>query len=212
MPPDDLEVIEGETVKKQLKPHELDALVDLWVEETFEPIDAYVDQTKIAVGHALYDHIQLQAKTRYKTGLREHLQEIIEKGDMVIARREGRVIGMVRVMKLDRVGANKFVNGDVYEIGKGLIIPEERGKGVYSKIRQQVVAHLRAKYGDVPILAGTKTEATKKVNRKDRWQEIGFEEYMRIHGAPDDYIESQRDWIKEKGWTAFLYIPNKKET
>ena len=202
MPLDDLEIIGGNDVLNQLKPRDLDVLVDLWVEETFEPVDLPVSQTRASVGEVLDDHekFQIALKARSKADLRQHLEDVLAQGNMVIAKKDGRVIGMVRVMKLDR-------DGDIFEIGKGLVVPEERGKGVYAKVREHAIAQLRAKYGDVSILAGTKTEATKRLNRNDGWQEIGFAEYLRIHGAPDDYIESQKDDIKNKGWTAFLYVP-----
>lgn len=237
MPSEDVEIIGGDETKKCLQPGELERLVGLWMDETYHPVNVPISRTRITiegilnglpmgekltsvvsgVRERLRDHFPQFSRTRkfqyaqreqFRQGLTKHLQEAIDRGDMVIARKNGKAVGMVRVYKLDKVTPNKFVNGDIYEIGKALVIPEERGKGVYRKLRKQAIAHLREKYGDVPILAGTKTESVKKLNREDGWTEIGFENYLRIYGDTDNYIDSRKEDIQRKGWTAFLSIPN----
>lgn len=212
MPLGNLEILTGEEVKKQLKPADLDQFVALWADETFKPVQTPLLETKEAVENALKERVLKQEKDKneFKRYLKGHFEEVMDKGDMIIAKVNGRVVGMVRVMKFDNPRNTTLVDGEIFEIGKAMIIPEERGKGIYGKIREQALAHVRAKYGDMPILAGTKTEATKKLNRKAGWAEIGFAEYLRIHGAPEEHIESHKtEWEKE-GWTAFLYIPSKK--
>lgn len=235
-----LEIITGDEVKECVGSEDLDHLVDLWMQETYEPNLLPVSKIRrkieyvlngipmgsrlLAVMLGIREHlrdrfpqfsktrkIQAGQKEMYRKGLTEHLRQAIERGDMVIAKKGDKIVGMVRVYKLDHVAPNDFAEGNVFEIGKALIIPEERRKGIYRKIREQMIAHVRKKYGDVPILAGTKSESIKKLNRADGWIEIGFEEYMRIYGNPYDYIESAKDDIKQDGWTAFLYIPDKEK-
>lgn len=238
MPLEDVEIIRGDETKERLQPGELYRLVTLWMVETYHPVDRPYFENKgliegvlnglpmgekltsivSGVRERLSDRFPQFSKTRkfqaeqreqFRQGLTEHLQEAIDRGDMVIARKNDKAIGMVRVCKLEKVAPNQFVDGDIYEIGKALVVPGERGKGVYRELRKQAIAHVREKYGDVPILAGTKTEGVKKLNREDGWTEIGFDNYLRIYGAPDDYIDSQKEDIQRKGWTAFLYIPKK---
>lgn len=237
MPLEDVEIIGGDETKERLQSGELDRLVGLWMDETYQPIDAPISRMRdlvesvlnglpmgekitsavSGVRERLHDRLpqfsqtrkfQAEQREQFRQGLTKHLQEAIDRGDMVIARKNDKAIGMVRVYKLDKVALNRFVDGDIYEIGKALVVPEERGRGVYRELRKQAITRLRAKYGDVPILAGTKTGGVKKLNREDGWTEIGFENYLRIHGAPDDYIDSQKEDIEREGWTAFLYIPN----
>ncbi len=237
---EDIEIIGGDETKDRLRRDELDQLVKLWMTETYQPVYVPISRIRdlaegvlngLPMGKKLTSVVsgvherlrdlfpqfsttrKLQSEQREDSRkmLTEHLQESIDRGDMVIARKNNKAIGMVRVYKLDKVAPNQFVNGDTYEIGKALVIPQERGKGVYRELRKQAIAHVREKYGDVPILAGTKTAATKKLNRKDGWTEIGFDNYLRIYGAPDDYIDSQKEDIQLKGWTAFLYIPNREQ-
>lgn len=238
MPLDDVEIIVGDETKERFQLGELDRLVGLWMDETYNPVSAPISRTRdliegvfngLPIGGKLTSVIsgvcerlrnrfpqlsktrtfQAEQREEFRKGLTQHLQEAIDRGDMVIARKNDKAIGMVRVYKLDKVAPNKFVDGDIYEIGKALVVPEERGRGVYRELRKQAITHLREKYGDVPILAGTKTEGVKKLNREDGWTEIGFENYLRIYGAPDNYIDSRKEDIQHKDWTAFLYIPNK---
>lgn len=240
MPLADIEIIGGDGPKERLQRDELERLVELWMNETYQPVDVPIYGTRdlvesvlnglpmgkklTSVVYGVHERLRdlfpqlsrtrkLQAEQREdsRKRLTEHLQESIDRGDMVIARKNNKAIGMVRVYKLDKVAPNNFVNGDIYEIGKALVIPEERRKGVYRELRKQAITHVREKYGDVPILAGTKTEAIKKLNHNDGWTEIGFDNYLRIYGAPDDYITSQKEDIQQKGWTAFLYIPNREQ-
>ncbi len=234
---EDIEIIGGNKTRERLQPGDLDRLVSLWMDETYQPIDVPISRMRdliegvlngLPMGEKLTSVIsgvrerlcdrfpqfsgtrkfQAEQKEQFRQQLTKHLQEAIARGDMVIAKKNDRAIGMVRVYKLDKVAPNEFVNGDIYEIGKALVALEERGKGVYRELRKQAIAHVRERYGDVPILAGTKTEGVKKINREDNWTEIGFDNYLRIHGASDDYVDSRKENIQRKGWTAFLYIPN----
>jgi len=235
---EDIEIIGGDETKERLQPGELDRLVSLWMDETYQPVEVPISRTRelvegvlngLPIGDKLNSVVsgvrerlrnrfpqfsktrkfQAEQREQFRLGLTQHLQEAIDRGDMVIARKDGKTIGMVRVYKLDKVAPNQFVNGDIYEIGKALVVPEERRKGIYRELRKQAIVHLREKHGDVPILAGTKTEGVKKLNREDGWVEIGFDNYLRIYGATDDHIDSRKQDIQRKGWTAFLYIPNK---
>ncbi|MBI4235129.1 GNAT family N-acetyltransferase [Candidatus Peregrinibacteria bacterium] len=238
MPLDDIEIIGGNETKNHLQAGELEKLVALWMKETYQPVDVPISRTRVLVESVLKDlpmgnklisilsdvrerlrdrfpqfsktrQFQAEQKEQSRASLIQHLQKAIDRGDMTIARKEGKAIGMVRVHKLDAVGSNQFIDGDVYEIGKALIVPEERGNGIYRALRKQAIANLRKKYGDVSILAGTKIEAIKKLNREDGWTEIGFDNYLRIHGTPEAYIDSRKENIQRKGGTAFLYIPSK---
>lgn len=215
MPREEIEIIGGNGVKEDLKPGELDTLVDIWFQEMDKPVDAPISETRQLVGDVLEENsaerklAEAQWKKERRPQLVEDLREAMKRGDMTIARKNGKIVGMVRVMELQKEihwhAPNEAIEGRVFEIGKALTIPEAQGQGIYKTVREQAIANLKEKYGDVSILAATQNDAIKKLHRKDGWEEIGFEGYLRIHGAPDEYIKSRKDEGK-KGWTAFLHV------
>ncbi len=212
MPREDIEIIGGNEVKEDLKPGELDELVDIWFQEMDKPVDAPISETRQLVGGVLEENsaeselAEDQRKKERRAHLMEDLHGALNRGDMTIARKNDKVVGMVRVMEITWAAQDDLIVGKVFEIGKALTIPEVQGQGIYKIVREQAIANLREKYGDVSILAATQNDAIKKLHRKDGWKEIGFERYLRIHGAPDEYIKSRKDKDSEDGWTAFLYI------
>ncbi|PKL36739.1 hypothetical protein CVV38_02450 [Candidatus Peregrinibacteria bacterium HGW-Peregrinibacteria-1] len=233
---DGLEILEGEDVKRRLSSEDLRRFVVLWVHETFVPMEKAVSPRlqkfldfvgELPQGGKV---LSLVKATRDKVSERfpglssqknsndyqrftyieqysSYLEEMIANGDVVVACRDGRPVSMVRVTKLSGAVKSDLYSGELYEIGKALTVPEERGKGIYRRVRQQAIDHLRTKYGDVAILTGTKNEGVKKLNREDGWREIGFDNYLKLHGAPPDYIAKQRAENAKEGWTAFLYVP-----
>lgn len=221
MPQETIEILNGKETKKHLtfNPQELERLVDAWMEETNPPVEIPISEFRHLASYALRgtpigDYIaskiikerQRRERAEEKRELIDHLGDELNSQHMVIARMNGRAVGMVRVRKLYVVGS-KVVYGDIFEIGKGITLPEIRGRGVYRQMSDLVIEQLRKWYGAVTILTGTKNETIKAMRRKDGWQEIGFEEYMRIWDYKEDDIASCRDDIQQKGWTAFLYTP-----
>jgi len=210
---DDPEIIKGDKVKNYLNADDLDKLSDLFVNEVFPSVKIKVSETKVSVVNVLKrkgENINLREKIKsrrqYKEGTRSHLKEVLEKGNMVIAKKGDRVIGMVRIYKLENPKPNELVNGDIFEIGKAFVVPEERMKGIGTKIWQQAIAMLKSKYGNKPILAGTDQDPIKKICQKDGWREISFGEYLKIRGTPDEQIAPPNVY-QQSGLTAFLYIP-----
>lgn len=212
---EDIKIIGGNEVKVDLKPEELDELVDVWFQEMDKPVDTPISEIRQLVDNVLErvseesKLIEAQQKRERRVHLIEDLREAINRGDMTIVRKNGKVVGMVKVMEIYWAARSDLIEGRVFEIGKALTIPEARGKGIYKIVSEQAIADLREKYGDVSILAGTKNDIIKKIYRRDGWREIGFGGYLRIHGYPDEYIESRKDKDNKDGWTAFLYTPKR---
>lgn len=151
-----------------------------------------------------------------KSDLRKYLIETLEKaiadGDMFIARDQDsqRIIGMAKASRLEKVGENSPVQGDVVEIGKAFIVPDVRGEGVYSQLRTQVINHVTSKYPKATLLTGTKNEAVKHMSRKAGWEEIPYGDYMRIHGASEEEVASHEKRMQAQGWCGFIYRPGVK--
>lgn len=231
------EIFEGNEVMEELTDEDLDVLVDLWTREKFDPSGTYLKLPRkikiflskekagrnlFRISSEIYGKIHRILSTKkyrkfysereneFKNEFKKELQELIGKEDLIIAKKGQKVVGMVRVAKQGHIKPNKFTNLPVYELGRALVVPEERNKGVYKQLRAKAINHLRKKYGDVPILTGTKNESVKKMNRADGWKEIGFDEYLRLHGTPEEYIKQAGKGLEKEGWTAFLFIPNTK--
>lgn len=213
---EDIKIIGGNEVKVDLKPEELDELVDVWFQEMDKLVDTPISEIRQLVDNVLErvseesKLIEAQQKRERRVHLIEDLREAINRGDMTIVRKNGKVAGMVRVVALQDelhwITREDAIEGRVFEIGKALTIPEAQGEGIYGMVNEQAIANLRKKYGDVSILAGTKNDIIKKMYRKDGWREIGFEGYLRIYGDSEAYIASRKDKDNKNGWTAFLYI------
>ncbi len=196
----DLEIIGGEEVRKNLNPGDLENLVNVWMNETSPQVEANALETHEAIQEAL-------DRKGKSDSLIDHLRESIDKGDMIIARVDGKIAGMVRVYDTGRKTKVKDVEYPFFEIGKALVLPEFRNQGIYKKLRAQSIHHLREKAGDVLILTGTKSDYVKKIARDDGWEEIGFDNYLRIYGANEESIEAKHEERIKKDWTAFLHIP-----
>lgn len=236
-----VEIIGNEEIKSQVKPEDLDPLIHGWMEEMYQPIQvprtgirALVDRAinsipsdtarsaVMEVREGLRDRFPGLSETRSAAPLlkaqsrhflERDLDSSLSNGDMVVAKRDGEVVSMVRFFPFT-AGKNSYVEGDMVELGKGFTLPEARRKGIYREVREQAISNIKAKYGDVPILTATKTDAIKKLNRaavltQTGWQEISFEDYLRIKGDSEYSIDLRKPDIIEKGWTAFLYIPPK---
>jgi GNAT superfamily N-acetyltransferase len=200
MPLENLEIIEGEAVKDNLQAEELKKLATVFLEESSPTVDTTTFETHEQVAETLKKENKLESLTK-------HLREVIDAGDMVIARVDGKIAGMVRVYDTGRVLNIKNMEYPFFEIGKALVLPEFRKQGIYTKLRAQSIANLREKSGDVLILSGTRQEHVKKLNRDDGWDEIGFDNYLRIYGATEEEIRAEHESRMKKGWTAFLHIP-----
>jgi predicted GNAT family N-acyltransferase len=198
---ENLEIIDGEAVKENLKSDELEKLVTVWLGESSPNVDTTALETHEQVAETL-------KKKEKSESLTKHLKEVIDAGDMVIARVDGKIAGMVRVYDTGRAVTVQNVQHPFFEVGKALVMPEFRKQGIYKKLRAQSIANLRKKHGDVLILSGTKQDHVKKLNRDDGWMEIGFDDYMRIYGASEEEIQAEHEARIKKGWTAFLYVPD----
>ena len=215
MPREEIEIIGGNGVKEDLKPGELDTLVDIWFQEMDKPVDTPISETRQLVGGVLEENsaerqlAEAQWKKERRPQLVEDLREAMKRGDMTIARKNGKVVGMVRVVEIYQTVHSDLIEGRIFEIGKALTIPEVQGQGIYKVVSEQAIANLRKKYGDVSILAGTKNDIIKKMYVRDGWREISFGGYLHIYGAPDEYIKSRKDKDDKDGWTAFLYTPRR---
>lgn len=67
--------------------------------------------------------------------------------------------------------------------------------------------HIKRKYGKVAILTATKNEIVKKLIRGGSWEEIGYDNYLRIRGYDEDYVSARSDEAEEEGFTSFLFLP-----
>lgn len=148
-------------------------------------------------------------KSDMRTYLVDTLQKAIAEGDMFIARDQTsqRIIGMAKASKLEKVGENSPVQGEVVEIGKAFIVPDARGAGVYSQLRAQVIDHVKSKYPAATLLTGTKSEAVKHMSRKAGWEEIPYGDYMRMHGASEEGVALHEPRMQAQGWCGFICRP-----
>lgn len=149
------------------------------------------------------------AKSNLRSYLIETLEEAMAQGDMFIARDQDThgIIGMVKASKLETVGENSLVQGEIVEIGKAFVIPGARNKGVYKQLRAQVIDHVLGKYPNATLLTATKSEAIKHMCTQAGWTKITFGDFMRIHGASEEEVTSYEPAMRAQGACGFIYKP-----
>ncbi len=205
-----IQIISGDTVKSEMTETDLKTMAEAWTEHSRGPEKKEGWRERLSEifsrGTSASAQQSIERK-QFQRAIQDHFQEAIDHGDMIIAKDKGRVIGIVRIRKLDKIGKNSPVQSDVFELGKALVLTPERGKGVYTALRAEAIRHAQNKYGNVHLLSGTKNEHVKQLNRNDGWEEIGFSNYMRIHGYPEAVIAEDEAQLNAEGWTAFLHKP-----
>lgn len=202
---ENLEIIDGEAVKENLRPEEKDILVGAWLEAKYHDVNDTVLETQDAVQKAL-------AEKKEAKDLPVHLDIVMDEGGMVIARVGGEIAGMMsgypfvykQYTDPEKTNYREF---PMLEIGKVVVIPKFRNNGVYRKMREKLIANLRMQYGDLPITGATRNHTVKELYRSEHWLEMGFDEYSHIHGKEDAEILAKSESSKVKGWTAFLHVP-----
>lgn len=207
-----VEIFSGDAVAKELSENDLRTLADAWTEHQLGPVPEFSLRERFREAFSTGSRKAEGARRKmFSDGMAHHFREAMVAGDMVIAKENGQVVGMVRVRKLDTVGEGYKDQGDIIELGKAIVLPKQRGRGIYPLVRAEAIRHTINKYGDVAILTGTKNDRVKELNRTDGWKEIGFAEYMKIHGYPEEQIATEAEDYQKKGWTAFLRTPEKTE-
>lgn len=233
---EELSVQGGIETKDHLQTEELDVLIDAWMDEMHVPIDlpatkvhALVQRVLDAIPsnsvrsriHEIRERIrdkfpqfsltrkrQAMMKEESRRVLEKGLGESLDKGDLVIARLEGKAVGMVRFRKWDRIPPNIYEVTEFYEIERAVLLPEARGQGLYPKIREEAIRNFRKMHGDLPLISTTTNDAVKKVCRKDsEWQEISFREYLQLNGCRPEYIEWRMQEPDIEKRAAFIYLP-----
>jgi len=121
-----------------------------------------------------------------------------------------RIIGMVKASKLEKVGENSPIQGEVVEIGKAFIVPDARGAGIYGQLRTQVIDHVQSKYPNATLLTGTKSEIVKHMSSKAGWKEIPYGDFMRIRGASEEEVAWYEPSMQAQGACGFIYQPKAK--
>ncbi len=174
----------------------MENLVNVWMDETSPQVEANALETHEAI----------------KEALTNHLSENIDKGDMVVARKNGEIAGMVRghlfTYKYHPDPENEhFIDMPFIEIGKAVVLPKFRKQGIYKKINSQLIKNLSEKYPNTRMLVGTKEPSVKKIFIDEGWEEITFDRYLRIHNRPENEVQAQMEAREKAGWTAFLYNP-----
>lgn len=203
---ENLEIIDGEAVKENLKPEEVDVLVEAFIESTSRKVDLTVLETHEAVQEALDRKGRADALTR-------HIYEVIDEGDMVIARVDGKIAGMISgylfTYRYHPDPENEhFVEVPVIEMGKGRVLDSFQDNGIYSKMRAKLFSNLKVKHPNAMILAATKDTKIKTLCSKNpELEEISFERYLRIHNDPEPLVQAKLPKMLKGGWTAFLHIP-----
>jgi hypothetical protein len=159
---------------------------------------------------------QKRYDAREKSSLRNYLVDTLEaaiaQGDMFIARDQDTqgIIGMVHACKLEPVGENSPVQGEVVKIGKAFVVPHLRRNGIYRQLRAQVIDHILRKYPNATLLTATKSAAIKHMSTEAGWTEITYGDYMRIHGANEEQVASYEPSMRAQGWCGFTYKPEVK--
>jgi GNAT superfamily N-acetyltransferase len=152
---EDFEIVEGDAVKERLKPVQFEALLDAWVDEHFQPIDSPVSEIRRTIesisplfagfGRLIRQKGEWKQRAELKGYIREIVEKSIEEGTMVVAEKDGRILGMIKVSRLKEVGENNLVRGDVFEMGKAFTIPEARGQGIYRQLRAAMIRRVQKK-------------------------------------------------------------------
>ena len=219
---EDVEIISGEAVKTNVPVNEIEGMIDLWNKHLLsDEILRTREDLKSALAKPFSQLLidedflgKLTDEERESIAIqtaRQHLDitRAYKKGDLIVARQNGHVVGMGKIAKLRIVGENKHVSGDVFEFGKVLIVPEARGQKIFPIIGKQVLDHLKKKYGDFPVISCTQNPEVKKFHIKKGWKKIGYGEYLRIRGIDVDEKDTAEEIKKAAldGWTAFLYLP-----
>ena len=97
-------------------------------------------------------------------------------------------------MPVTTLSENPHVSGEVYELGRAFTVPDERGKGYYSRVRKSAIAHACLNHPGVTLITSTDKEQVQSMNRKDKWTEISMADFLQIYGdEPQD----------RPGWTGF---------
>jgi predicted GNAT family N-acyltransferase len=122
------------------------------------------------------------------------LAEANERGDLILERKNGKVVSFVILKPLRTVGENSHVSGEVFELGRAFTVPEERGNGHYSRVRVAAIAHAKNQHPEASLITATDVEHVKNMNRRDDWQEISMSDFLRI------YDDEPADW---PGWCGF---------
>jgi predicted GNAT family N-acyltransferase len=209
-----VQIFSGDKVSEELGRKELERMSEAWAEHQLGPMREQTrgERLREFIGMSSTHSTQRAERHQAVLGLADHLQEAMTAGNMVIAKRGEKVIGMIRVRPIENVGPNSPVRGQLFELGKAYVDPTERGAGVYSEMREQLVQHIVDQYPDAYIITGTKHDKVKVKNREDGWEEIGYDNYLRVLAQPEDDIQMDHDYHIKEGWTAFLRHPQPKQT
>lgn len=122
------------------------------------------------------------------------LIEANERGDLIVERKNGKVVSFVILKPVITLGENPHVSGEVYELGRAFTVPEERGKGHYSRVRASAIAHAHLNYPGGTLITATDKEQVKSMNRKGKWTEISMADFLQIYG------DEPQNW---PGWSGF---------
>ncbi len=238
MPLDDVKLLKerGSINMENLKPL-LDAWVEHHVPPRDEVADSiknvreqvseqmsWLDQIKAAVtqfrdrlrGHSLPETLRREPEGRdsRKEGMQRYIQNEIgnalQNGDLIVAQKEGRPIGMVRLTRLNPTPFFDLVpeGTEIYELGSAFVLPEARREGVYRELRTQMLQHCAEQHPNAALICSTKTESVKKMCRQDEWAEIPYADFLRALGREEDAVQRISSDPQSEGVVGFLRQPS----
>lgn len=211
-------ILEGEEAKGELNTRTLEKLIQAYlaedsdspektrtkihelIEQALNKLPAKLESAILDVRDRISKHFTNTPKFEEKVKLKKELQGAIEDNEILIAQKNKKTIGMV---KIEEVGKKE----PIYEIRRLTVMPEERNQGIAKKLVTRAVRHIQETHGKASILMATKKDAVKKICKEMQFEEIGFKEYLKIWGIEiDDENEILKKNLSE-GWTAYLYKP-----
>ncbi len=127
--------------------------------------------------------------------------EMSKAGNMVVAKVNGEVAGMLGIRKLGLVGGRQL-----YEHVKASVLPEYGGKGIFHQLKARALESIFQECPNPLLLVHTRTPTVRHWAESRKHKRISFEEYMERHEtwklSPDRLESLKKKWEIE-GWDYF---------
>lgn len=169
--------------------------------------EGFRDRTKEACAQPVYDVARFEAAVEghrawFEQNSLEQVGRLGEGGDMLVARVDGKVAGMLGMRKLPGL----FEGRQLYEHLKASVLPQYEKRGIFAQLKKQAVEMNCEESGDPLWLVHSKNPIVLKKTEKYHRRKITFEDYGTLRGwnMSEPYVKQLKEQWEIEGWEYWI--------